>query len=76
MTPLNWAARVVAAAAHEVIAEYRKLDPPPPAPPDPDPGPVKTEHSCTSASVRDRWQPHTTAPASPQAFGFAQQLDQ
>jgi hypothetical protein len=62
-------ARLLATVIHAVAAEYRKLDAPPPAAAEP----ARQEMSCTSAQVRDRWQPQQEASrnvAAPRAFGF------
>jgi hypothetical protein len=50
MNPLGWAARLVAGAAHDVVAEFRKLDAPPPPPQEP----ARTEISCVCASTERR----------------------
>lgn len=63
----RWIARQVAALAHDVVDEYRKLDPPAPA--------ARAELNCTQAVTSARWQPHEQAPASARAhqFGFTRQ---
>jgi hypothetical protein len=63
MQPVGWLVRQVVGVAHEAVAEWRRLDAPPAEP-------AKQELSCTSAGLRDAWQPVTRAPASPRAVGF------
>lgn len=63
MDLLNLAARAVAAVAHEVITEYRKIDAPE-QPGEQDSG----ELSCVASSTERAWQPVVEAPAT--AFGF------
>lgn len=57
----RWIARQVAGLAHQLVDEYRKLEPAAPA---------RTELSCTSARSEATWQSHHRAPASARAFGF------
>lgn len=61
---MNLAARTIAAVAHEVITEYRKIDTLEGA----DHG---GELSCVSASTERAQQPVVEAPAT--AFGFGRQ---
>jgi hypothetical protein len=60
VSALNLAARLIAAVAHEVAAEYRKLD----APESQD----REEMSCTQATTERAPQPTVEVPAT--AFGF------
>lgn len=58
----RWIARHAAGLAHQLVDEYRKLEPPAAAP---------AEISCTQARIDARWQPTDIAPASGRAeFGF------
>ena len=68
MALMSWAARVLTGVVHEVVTEYRQLDSPPQ--PAVNAEPVTTEINCTSASVRDRWQPVQVTPAAARAIGF------
>lgn len=65
MNPLTWVTKLAAAAVHEAVAEYRRLDAPPPPPPEP----ARQEINCTGASTQARWQPAAQPPASPFGFG-------
>jgi hypothetical protein len=69
VNPLAVVTRLVAAAAHEVVTEYRRLDAPPPPPPEP----ARTEINCTSASTQTTWQPHPaqSREAAQKVIGFS-----
>ena len=60
----RWVARQVAGLAHQLVDEYRKLEPAAAAP-------ARSELNCTQARVADAWAPTHRAPASARAeFGF------
>lgn len=63
MNPLSRVTALVAAVAHGVVTEYRRLDAPPPPP-----EPPKAEINNTAATTQATWQRTHRAPASP--FGF------
>ncbi len=70
MNPLNLAARLIAAAVHEGIAEYRRLD----AASQPAPAEDRPEMSCTQATTERAWSPTVVeAPATVFGFGFRRQ---
>lgn len=66
MNPLAWVTKLAAAAAHDVVAEFRRLDAPPPPPPEP----ARTEMSCTSASTERRGTYDVSQNAAGHTFGF------
>lgn len=64
MKALNAAARVIATAVHEGVAEYRKLN----AASQPPPAEYHPEMSCTQVTTERAWSPVVEAPVQP--FGF------
>jgi len=66
VNPLARVTALAARVAHDVVAEYRRLDAPPPPPPEP----ARQEMSCTSAGTERRGTYDVSQNAAGRVFGF------